>query len=428
MQDDPGRDDVWRLMYVARDADEVVRRYLQRLRRIRDEGFEVHVLAGPGAGIEELNRNGIHARSIPVHHVHNPAGLLGAYFIVQAQLLELRPVLVHLLGHRVAWMGAFAARQAEVPTLFATMEFHWLDEEPVRIPLGPLGWATGQMPGMVRRAEETVNETVGGPYRRLMRQAYRWLGDQVDRYLVTTEFDFQLAQDLELADNDKLEIIIGGSGVDLDEYSLPEQGRIDRQGARQRLELPRHWRQVVGWVGPVTRRHGADELIAAISKLRLTHPSVGWLIIPRGELAAGQARRLRRLQDRGRVRLLEQAESGADLFLAMDVLAWLGRASTPHDAIGEAAAMAVPTVGYDTPGARSMVEQAQTGHLVFEGDRQGAVSTLAKVLDDPRYLQELGRRARARVSLRFSRQAVDDQVLRLYDQVVQQSLQSSKSK
>lgn len=418
-----GRDEAHRLVYVARSADEVVRRYLDRLRRLQNEGFEVHVLAGAGPGIDELTEAGIQAQPIPVGHPHNIAGLVGAYFIVQARLIELDPLLVHVFGHRVAWLGAFAARQAGVPTVFATMEFHWLEEEPLRIPLGPLALlGTSGAPGLVERAERRVNQLVGSPYRRTMHRAYGWLADRVDRYLVTTEFDYQLLQDMEVVDVDKLEIVIGGSGVDLEEYTIQEEGTVDRQGARRRLDLPEDWRRVVGWVGPVTRRHGADDLLAAISKLQMTHPSVGWLVVPRGDLAAGQKKRLRRLEDRGRVRLLEQAESGADLYRAMDVLAWFGRPSTPHDAIGEAAALAVPTVGYETPGARSLVEHGQTGHLVFEGDREAALGTIAKLLNDPKYLEDLGWRARARASSRLARSAVDDQVVRMYDRVLDQVL------
>lgn len=84
--------------------------------------------------------------------------------------------------------------------------------------------------------------------------------------------------------------------------------------------------------------------------------------------------------------------------------------------------MAVPTVGYETPGARSLVEQGQTGHLVFTEDRQAATGILAKLLDDPKYLADLGWRARSRANRRFARHAVDDQVLRMYDRVMEQNL------
>ncbi len=411
------------VVYLARSADEVARRYLGRLQRLQHEGFEVHVLAGRGPGLDVLTDHGIVARPIPVRHPHNVAGLIGAYFMIQAHLLESQPMLVHGFGHRLAGIGAFAARQADVPAVFVTMEYHWLEEDPLRLPLGPMSLLDiSGMPTSIARAEEGINAIVGGPYRRTMHRGYDWLADRVDKYLVTTEFDFQLLQDMDVVSSEKLEIAIGGPGVDLDRFSLPEEGDPQRESARRTLGLPEHWRQVVGWIGPVTRRHGADDLIAAIGKLQTTHPSVGWLVVARDELAAGQARRLRRLERRGRVRLLEEDAEDAEIVRAMDMLAWFGRASTPHDAITQAAALAVPTVGYDTPGARSLVEHGQTGHLVFEGDRRAAIGTIAKLLTDPRYLSDLGWRARARATSRFARRDVDDQVVRMYDRVLDEAL------
>ncbi len=409
-----------RAVFVGRCSDEVVRRYLTRLRRLRDEGFEVHVLAGAGEGIEVLRQEGMVARPLPVSRAHNAAGLVGAYFIVQAYLLEQRPLMVHAFGHRVAWMTTFAARQAQVPAVFVSFDYHWLEEEPFHLPLGPV--AMMGVPRAVEQAESGVNRVVGQAYRRGMHRAYRWIGQQADCYIVSTEFDFRLVQDMEVVAPKKLEIFMGGSGVDLEEYSLEEEGGPDRDEVRRILGLPGHWRQVVGWVGPVTRRHGADDLVGAITRLKRTHPSVGWLVVGRGQVASGQARRLRGLERRGLVKFVESEAPNADFYRAMDVLAWIGRPSTPHDPITEAAALVVPTVGYDTPGARARVENGQTGHLVFEEEKEAVVAILAKVLGDPRRLRNLGRRARALAQLHFSRNAADEQMLRLYDRVLEKKL------
>ena len=412
--------DVFRVAFLARSVDEVVQRYLSRLSRLRDEGFEVHVLAGEGEGFDELAAAGIEARKIPVKSPANIAGLTGAYFIIQAHLLEMRPVLVHSFGHRLAWQGTFAARQAGVPAVFTTLDYHWLEEDPIHLPLGPL--ALVGVPGVVGRAEQGLNTAVGTPYRIAMRRAYRWLAEQVDRYVVTTEFDFQLVQDMDVVPPKKLEISIGGAGVDLDRFSFPEQGDPRRQEARRSLALPGQWRHVVGYVGPLTRRHGTEQLVETIESLRHTHPATGWLVVRRGKIADGQARRLRRLERDGVVKLFEERQVDAEIYRAMDILAWPGRPSTPHDAILEAAALAVPTVSFDTPGGRSLIDDGQTGRLVFEESGEGLAAGLARLLNDPKYLRDLGRRARSRAGMRYSRDAVDDHMLRLYDRVLDEAM------
>ena len=420
MQKAVGDKNVYRVIYVARSSNEVVRRYLRRLGRLRDEGFEVHILAADDGGMEELQAQGFVVCPLPVKNPRNVAGMLGAYLIIQGYFLEHRPVLVHSFSHRLAWAATFAAKQAQVPAIFLTMEYHWLDEDPCRLSLGPL--AAWGVPQAVEVAESGVNLAVGPPFRRSMHAAYRWIADKVDRYIVTTEFDFQLMQDMEVVEPKKLEIAIGGAGVDVEEYGAELSGGPDIGEVRRRLGLPNHWRQVVGWVGPVTRRHGAEELIGAIRKLRRTHPSVGWLVVPRGEVSSGQLRRLQALADRGFVQVREEGAFKKDIYDAMDLLAWFGRPSTPHDGIVEAAASGTPTVGYDTPGARSLVEQGETGFLVLESDQERAVAAMAAILDDPRRLEDLGRRARRRGVTRFARRDVDDQILRLYDQVLEETL------
>ncbi len=405
-----------RAVFVARDGDEVLRRYLSRMEMMRREGLEVEVFAAPGRGLQELEARGYATQPIPVGKAYNAAGMLGAYVMIQAHLIETGPLMVHAFGHRVAWLTAFASKQVGGPATFVTLDYHWLEEDPWKLPLGPLG-ALG-VPGWLEGAEEGLNRVTGMPYRQWMKRWYRWLSGAVDRYIVSTEFDFQLVQDLEIVESEQLEISIGGAGVDLETYQLPEQGDPMREEAREELGLPSRWRQVVGMVGPLTRRHGADCLLEAIEVLSASEPAVGWLIATRGEVASGQMRRLRPWIDKGVVQVIDGEMPSALPYRAMDVLAWMGQASTPHDGLMEAAALCVPTVGYDTPGARSVVQNGTTGQLVYEGQRSSLIATLEQMLRDPAGLDDMGWRARSLAGNHFSRRAVDDQMVRMYDRIL----------
>ncbi|RDV39977.1 glycosyltransferase [Bradymonadaceae bacterium TMQ3] len=419
------RQQVYPAVFVGRSSAEIARRYSQRFKRLADAGFEIHVLAADDGGFDALRRQGVQCKAIPVASPRNAAALMGAYFIVQGVMLELRPVLVHIFSHRLAWLSAFAARQAEVPALFVTLEYHWLEEEPVHLPLGPMALVTSNEG--VRAAEERINAVVGYPWRKVMLQAYERLGTQVDRYVVTTEFDFRLLQDLGLVAPSRLEVAVGGVGVDVTRYR-PASGDQDeaRQRAREALGLPTHWRQVVGWVGPVSRRHGADDLVATVKALRRTHPSLGWVIAPRGTLADGQARRLRRLADRGWVRLVHgERKTDANFYQALDVMACFGTTSTPIDGVLEAGACGVPTVAYNTPATRSLIVSGSTGELVLEGDQPTLTSVLSARLRAPELLRGQGAKMRERVETFFRRESSDDQMLQLYDAVLGAKLVTS---
>ncbi|RAL24828.1 hypothetical protein DL240_01045 [Lujinxingia litoralis] len=408
---------VYPAVFIGRSATELARRYSDRFKRLSQAGFEIHVMAADDGGFALLERQGVKCKPIPVASARNAPGLMGAYFIIQAHLLELRPVLLHVCSHRLAWIGVFAARQAEVPAIFATMEYHWLEEEPVHLPLGPL--ALLRASAKVRRAEDRINDVVGYPWRRMMLQAYEHLGEDVDRYVVTTQFDFRLLQDLKVVAPSRLEVAMGGAGVDVTRYHPAEDREAARARGREALGLPTHWRQVVGFVGPVSRRHGADDLVATVKALRRSHPSLGWVIAPRGTLADGQARRLRRLADRGWVKLVNgDRKTDAAFYHALDALAFLGTASTPPDALLEAGACGVAAVAYDTPATRSIVVSGQSGELVLEGDQTTFATVLGARLGAPKLLASQGDRARARIEELFTREAADTQMLELYDAVL----------
>ena len=410
-----------RLVYVGRSSMEMLRRYRGRLRRLREEGFQVDIYAGDDGGREELEAEGIGFHSLPVKSPRNPAGLLGAYLILQGTFLENPPLLVHVFGHRLATLAVFAAREAKVRAVFATLEYHWVDEPTIQVVKSRI--LRRQWREKVEDVEAVVNQLVGPRFRKTMEEHYRWLGREVDCYLVATEFDYRFVEDMDLVEPEKLEFVLGGAGVEVENYS--EGGKeIEKEAARRQLGLPREWRQVVGWFSPLTGRHGGEELLAIIREISSRHPAVGWVVGLRGEESAGLRRRLRRRERKGVVWVKEgpTLEEERRMMVAADLLAWSGSPSTPHDPILEAMGAGVPIVGYDTPTVRGLLRQWETGVLVDEGDRKGLERGLEAALGDPRRLREMGVRLQRDGAMRFERSQIDERVLRLYAQVMEAAM------
>ncbi|MBA2661221.1 MAG: glycosyltransferase [Bradymonadaceae bacterium] len=176
---------VYPLMYVAQSSRRVASRHGLLLKRLQNEGFDVHVLAADDGGFEELERYGIVGRPLPVALRANVAGLLGAYFIMQAYFLEKRPVLVHVFDQPLAWPAAFAARQADAAAVVATVDRHSM------LALTDLAAIEG-----------------------LLAQVYGLLGRLVDRYIVTNAQDLELARGLGIVETDKLELVDGDDAVE----------------------------------------------------------------------------------------------------------------------------------------------------------------------------------------------------------------------
>lgn len=402
-------------MYLGRSSAQIERDFGRRLTRLMREGFDVHVLAGDDGGFGALAERGVQCKPLPIARKLNAAGLVGAYFIVQAYFLEKRPVLVHAFDDVLPWLGALAARRADTEAIFATVERHAFGDEPLFV----------GAPEFVDRLVDLVEGAGGQPVRRGMLAAYARLGEWVDKYCVTNEHDFQVLQDLELMPPQKLEMIIGASGVDLEAFDIDDEDFPGVERARQLLDVPDRWRQVVGHVGRLDTADGIEELIDCIRRVARTHPSCGWLIAPEPNASRAGRAQLERLERQGRVEIVDARDDLPLFYRALDLFVHPGRHPRLARRLMEAAASAVGAVAYHVPAADTVIEQGQTGQLV-EQRQQGALAEAVRAaLDDPGRLGAYGRRARSHAVRKFNRRHIEEQMLRMYDSLLEIRLEGS---
>lgn len=84
----------------------------------------------------------------------------------------------------------------------------------------------------------------------------------------------------------------------------------------------------------------------------------------------------------------------------------------------EAAATGVPVIATRSGELPYLVDAANAGWIVEEGDAIGMAAILQTLLDDPMQLQEVGQRARAAVIERYSEQVVIDQLAHTLSEAV----------
>lgn len=419
--DDGGGDDgdPHRLMYVARSSSRVLEEYGDRLERLSEEGFDVHVLAGPDGGFEELVNRGIHCRALPVVYRPNVPGLVGAFFIIQAYFIEQRPVLVHAHDGVLAWLGAVAASRASVPAIFATLGDHGFDDSPT-----DLGAASVRFiwPDLVEALEERVGGALGRIAAPVAERGRAWmirhLGDLVDRYVVTTDREMEELEECGWVPSEKLERVIGGTGIDVDRFDPDAEETPSQEEAREALGIPDVWRFVVGHAGELRADRGGLDVLRTVDRIAHQRRDVGWLFSTEADeegLLAAYER-----QDRARVGAGRDEPS---LYAAMHVLVHTRTDPGSAGVLMKAQAMRIPVVAYDSAANASVVADGQTGYLVPAGDVDALVETVEQAADHPKRLADLGRRARARAAQRFDREHVESQVLRLYDSILEQKLQ-----
>ncbi len=420
--DQPDNGEPYRAIYVARSSARVERDFGERLEKLVETGFEVHVLAAPDGGLARLDKRGVVGRSLPVADPRNVPGLVGAFFILQAHLIEQQPVLLHGFDGPVAWLAALAARRVGTPAIFATLEDHTLGAGRRN------GWEAGAVdarltfPALVERLEGRIGPLVEPAFEAGRSFLYRQCAERVDRYVVTTEREFDFLERADWMPARKLEVIVGGAGIDVDRYNPDAEEVPTEREAREQFGLRDRWRHVVGYAGPLRPDRGGLALLRLVDRLA-GRGGVGWVVAPHGEVSEAYLERLRARQRDGDLEVVDGADDPA-FYRALDLFARPrieGRVSV--EAM-RAQAMSVPVVAWRTAAAESVVADGQTGRLVEPGDERRFTRTLRGMLDDPKRLRDFGVRARSRSTGRFDRQAVDGQMLRLYDTVLEQRLAS----
>ena len=398
-------------LHLAHSSAQMAHRIGPRLARLLSEGFStVELAAADDGGFGSLAALGVALRPLPLP----PTGLgaspqavgawLASFVILQGHLLEAPPTLLHVQGDPLlCWMGAFCARRAGVPVVVATVEDHDL-----------LRGAPAAAAPRLQALASRLPPPAAGALARARVELYRDIARRVDRYVVANEQDADDVLSFDVIPPAHLEVLPGGDGVDLDRFRPAEHGQSEHQASRRALGLPTDWRWILGYAGPLTRAAGTADLLALIAALRDTHPRAGWLVLPEHLADDSLLAALRQEQKRGAVRLLDPEQEpmlyrALDLYVSPD-----SRPESPPPLL-RAAAMGRAQLAYATAGARSAVAQGQTGQLVETGDRGGLVATCRALLDDPKRLEDLGVRARARARQRFDARESDEQLLRLYD-------------
>lgn len=415
------RSDPYHLMYVGRSSTQINRDFGARLEELADQGFDVHVLAAPDGGFTELADRGIHCKRLPVGYRGNLPGLAGAFFIIQAYFLEHRPVLVHGHDGLLAWMTAMAGSYASVPAIFATVEGYPLPGSSVGTEgVGSVGLRM-QLPRLVEALESRLERLVSPLVTKGEISVYQHLARLVDKYIVTTEREFEALEAADWLPSNKLEMVVGGRGVDLDAYTPEGDDGVEGASGREPGHMPDHWRRVVGYVGSLRADRGGLDLLRVIDRMSEQRRDAGWLICPLEGVPSSVETKLEHRAERGDVRLYDGLDDPS-FYRLIDLYAYPRGEHRASSGMMKAQAMRLPVVAYDTPGAATVVANGHTGRLVPAGDVDEFTRTVRGLLDDPKRCRDFGVRARARTTQRFNRRDVDEQVMRLYDTVLEEQL------
>jgi len=344
------------LTYLCKNMHEVRTLHLDRLRTLRDEGFEVHICAGRDDSFDALESEDFVVCPLPViAGVHHN---LGAWLICWAHLVENPPTLLHGFD-TWAWTAALAGERLPVTATCVTIRHHHKIQA---------------LPEFMTR--------FGLPSALDPIKAYAWLGARVDKYLVQTEADLEALQSV--IPGEKLELILGGDGV-----VLPG-------------EVVSSTETVVAVDASKASKEDLKSLRDIYRVVRRRAPQAKWRVLSSRAIPIPDA---------------EFAESHASLFSGASL--FLDFESTRDTSMNlmTAASFGLPCVSVLKPSSGQIIAAGRTG-LVTQTDVESIANGVIDLLDHPKLMSEMSAHALGRAQSRYSRHGVDDQIIRVYERTL----------
>jgi glycosyltransferase involved in cell wall biosynthesis len=352
-----------------------------RLRALREAGFRVTLVAGPGELLERTAAGEeVEAFAIPMERGVAAVADVVSLFRLWRLLGRLRPDLVEFSTPKAGLLGSLAA---------------WLRGVPVRVYL---------LRGL-------KFETSTGFKRGLLLAMERLAAGCAQVVLCNSESLRKKALAMGVAPESKLLLLGDGSsnGVDVERFAPGPSGVRERLGVQRGAF-------VVGFVGRLTRDKGLPELIEAFNLILRAEPEAhlllaGWFDASDDALG-GDVRA--RIESHPRIHLTGLVEDTAPYYRAMDVMVlptW--REGFPNVVL-EAGATGIPVVTTLSTGSRDAVVPEVTGLLMPPGYPEAIAEAVLKLLRDPVRRRRMGNAARTWVTEHYGNGQVLALTIALY--------------
>ncbi len=352
-----------------------------RLRALREAGFRVTLVSGPGALLDNTAADeGVAAIAVSMQRGIAPLADMVSLFRLWLLLRRLKPDLTEFSTPKAGLLGNVAARLAGVPRRVYMLRGLKLDR------------STG--------------------FKRLVLLAAERMTSACAQIVLCNSASLRSeALDLGVAPKAKLRLLGEGSsnGVDLERFC---PGPSD---LRSQLGFPDD-APVLGFVGRLTRDKGLPELIDAFDAILKAEPEarlllVGWFDAAEDALSPDLRARI---ESHPRILCTGFVADTAPYYRAMDLMVlptW--REGFPNVVL-EAAATGIPVITTECTGSRDAVVPEVTGLLIPPGYPEAIREAVLALLRNPERRRRMGEAARAWVWEHYERTRVLDLTVAFY--------------
>jgi glycosyltransferase involved in cell wall biosynthesis len=349
-----------------------------QFRSLRDAGFLVAAISGPGDEIENLYwSEGVAGFTIPMERGVAPLADLVSLWKLWQLMRRFRPQVTNVGTGKAGLLGGLAARCAGVPSRVYTLH--------------GLSFATAT--GLKRRAMRFVEKTAC---------------DCTHVVICISEGVRKMAIEQGLVEAERAIVLGSGSsnGVDAAQFAPSDERRRQAQALRRQLDIPED-APVIGFVGRMNSERGVPELVSAFARLRHFRPTLRLLLLGDWESVDPMPPDMRGMLDTdNRILWPGHVLDAAPYYHLMDVVCLPSHGEGFPTVLLEAQAAARPVVATAVRGCKDAIQHGVTGLLVPAHDLDALTDALELMLADPSRARRLGQAGRERILRDFRPEAI----------------------
>ncbi|MEB3180020.1 MAG: glycosyltransferase [Nostocaceae cyanobacterium] len=247
------------------------------------------------------------------------------------------------------------------------------------------------------------------------KKTYQELFDETDFFLANCEFFGNKAIALGCEPE---KILVHGSGIDCGNFAF------------QPRHLPSDGKVRIATTGRLVEKKGIEYVIKAVAQVAQIYPNLEYNIIGDGELKSHFEKLIAELnvghivkllgwkQQREIIEILDQCQ----IFVAPSVTGADGNQDAPVNTLKEAMSMGLPVISTLHGGIPELVEDGISGFLVPERDADAIADKLNYLIQHPDEWEKMGKAGRARVEEKYDMNKLNDELVEVYQQVVNSQL------
>jgi len=352
--------------------------------------YEVHLVTGPALGPEgelltEARRLGLDVTLVPsMRRAIHPWRDLATVWSLRRIIRALEPDIVHTHSSKAGILGRYAAHAERVPAILHTI--HGLPFHPYE------SWWRNAL------------------YVRLERVCARWSSK------IVSVADAMTEQALAAGVGRREQFVTIYSGMEVEPFLT-----CGAQRAAMRAKLGFSDEQfVIGKVARLFELKGYEDVLEAAPRILAAHPNVRFLFVGDGILRERLEAQAAQMGIREKIVFagLVPARDVPSYLSAMDALVHASLREGLARVLPQALLAGKPVVSFDVDGAREVVIEGETGHLVPPRSVDGLVAGLLDFIERPDGAAAMAERGRELCRERFGWRKMVGELDRLYRELL----------